>query len=36
MKDVAMFDGLYDKNLEYFKQLQLYIKAGEEKDPGIE
>lgn len=31
MKDVAMFDGLYDKNLEYFKQLQLYIKAGEEK-----
>ncbi|MCQ5210640.1 MAG: toxic anion resistance protein [Megasphaera massiliensis] len=31
MKDVAMFDGLYDKNLEYFKQLQLYIQAGEEK-----
>ena len=22
---------MYDKNLEYFKQLQLYIKAGEEK-----
>ncbi|WP_127058623.1 toxic anion resistance protein [Veillonella ratti] len=31
MKDVAMFDGLYDKNFEYFKQLQLYIQAGEEK-----
>lgn len=31
MKDIAMFDGLYDKNLEYFKQLQLYIQAGEEK-----
>lgn len=26
-----MFDGLYDKNLEYFKQLQLFIQAGEEK-----
>ncbi len=31
MKDVAMFDGLFEKNLEYFKQLQLYIQAGEEK-----
>ena len=31
MKDIAMLDGLYDKNLEYFKQLQLYIQAGEEK-----
>ncbi len=31
MKDIAIFDGLYDKNLEYFKQLQLYIQAGEEK-----
>ena len=31
MKDIAMFDGLYDKNLEYFKQLHLYIQAGEEK-----
>lgn len=31
LKDIAMFDGLYDKNLEYFKQLQLYIQAGEEK-----
>ena len=26
-----MFDSLYDKNLEYFKSLQLYIQAGEEK-----
>lgn len=31
MKDVVMFDGLYDKNLAYFKSLQLYIQAGEEK-----
>ncbi|MBQ1510347.1 MAG: toxic anion resistance protein [Selenomonadaceae bacterium] len=31
MKDVAMFDGLYEKNLSYFKSLQLYIQAGEEK-----
>ena len=31
MKDIIMFDSLYDKNLEYFKSLQLYIQAGEEK-----
>lgn len=31
MKDVAMFDSMFQKNLEYFKQLQLYIQAGEEK-----
>ena len=31
MEDVVMFDTLYKKNLEYFKQLQLYIRAGEEK-----
>ncbi|MBQ1335816.1 MAG: toxic anion resistance protein [Selenomonadaceae bacterium] len=31
MKDVAMFDGLYEKNLSYFKSLRLYIQAGEEK-----
>ena len=31
LEDVAMFDGLYEKNLEYFKELQLYIRAGEEK-----
>ena len=31
LEDVAMFDTLYQKNLEYFKQLQLYIRAGEEK-----
>lgn len=28
MKDVAMFDGLYEKNLSYFKSLQLYIRQG--------
>lgn len=31
LKDVAMFDGLYEKNLEYFRGLQVYIVAGEEK-----
>ncbi len=31
LKDIAMLDSLYDKNLSYFKELQLYIKAGEEK-----
>ena len=31
LKDVAMFDGLYEKNLAYFKSLQLYIQAGDEK-----
>ena len=25
-----MFDELYAKNLEYFNDLQLYIRAGEE------
>lgn len=31
LKDIGMFDVLYEKNLEYFKQLQLFIVAGEEK-----
>ena len=31
MEDVVMFDTLYEKNLNYFKDLQLYIRAGEEK-----
>ncbi len=31
LKDIAMFDTLYQKNLEYFNDLQLYIIAGEEK-----
>ena len=31
LKDVTMFDGLYEKNLEYFQELQIYIAAGEEK-----
>lgn len=31
MEDVTMFDTLYEKNLSYFKDLQLYIRAGEEK-----
>lgn len=31
MKDVTMLDALFAKNLEYFKTLELYIRAGEEK-----
>lgn len=31
MTDIALFDGLYEKNLAYFKALELYIVAGEEK-----
>lgn len=31
MKDIALFDGMYEKNLEYFKLLSLYIIAGEKK-----
>ena len=30
VKDVAIFDKLYEKNFEYFKDLQAYILAGEE------
>ena len=29
MKDIAIFDTMYDKNLQYFKELSLYIIAGE-------
>lgn len=31
LEDIVMFDTLYQKNLTYFKDLQLYIRAGEEK-----
>lgn len=31
MKDVALLDQMYEKNLEYFKQLSMYILAGEKK-----
>ena len=31
MKDVVLFDKLYKENFSYFKELQLYIEAGEEK-----
>ena len=31
MKDVALLDEMYEKNLEYFKQLSMYILAGEKK-----
>lgn len=30
LKDISMFDSLYEKNLDYFNELQLYIVAGEE------
>lgn len=31
LKDIAMFDRLYDQNNDYFHQLTLYIIAGEKK-----
>ena len=31
LKDVAMFDRMYDRNAAYFRQLTLYIIAGQEK-----
>jgi len=31
MKDISIFDTMYDKNLNYFKEISLYIIAGEKK-----
>lgn len=31
MKDIAVMDQMYDKNLDYYKQLTMYILAGREK-----
>jgi uncharacterized protein YaaN involved in tellurite resistance len=31
LKDIAVFDNMYEKNLEYFKEISLYIIAGEKK-----
>lgn len=31
LKDITIFDKMYDKNLEYFKEVSLYIIAGEKK-----
>ncbi|MCL2860389.1 MAG: toxic anion resistance protein [Oscillospiraceae bacterium] len=31
MKDIAIFDAMYQKNLEYFKEISLYIIAGDKK-----
>ena len=31
LKYIGMFDTMYEKNLEYFRELQIYIEAGEEK-----
>ncbi|NLZ56094.1 MAG: toxic anion resistance protein, partial [Clostridiaceae bacterium] len=31
IRDIGMYDSLYQKNLDYFNELQLYIIAGEEK-----
>lgn len=30
LKDMGIFDALYQRNLDYFQQLNLYIEAGEE------
>ena len=31
LKDITIFDTMYQKNLEYFKEISLYIIAGEKK-----
>ena len=31
LKDISIFDEMYEKNLEYFKEISLYIIAGEKK-----
>lgn len=31
LKDIATFDTMYEKNLEFFKEVSLYIIAGEKK-----
>lgn len=31
LKDISVFDTMYEKNLEYFKEISLYIIAGEKK-----
>ena len=31
LKDIAIFDTMYDKNLEFFKEISLYIIAGEKR-----
>ncbi len=31
LKDINLFDTMYDKNLDYFKEISLYIIAGERK-----
>ena len=31
LKDINLYDGMYEKNLEYFKEISLYIIAGERK-----
>ena len=31
LKDITIFDTMYEKNLDYFKEISLYIIAGERK-----
>ncbi|MBR4260588.1 MAG: toxic anion resistance protein [Clostridia bacterium] len=31
LKDITIYDNMYQKNLEYFKEISLYIIAGEKK-----
>ena len=31
LKDIAILDQMYDKNLDYYKQLTMYILAGQQK-----
>ena len=36
LKDVAVLDKLYQLNLNYFKELSMYIQAGKLSFPGME
>ena len=31
IKDITMLDGLYEKNKDYFQELNLYIEAGKDQ-----
>lgn len=36
LKDITMFDSLYEKNLQYIRDLDLYILAGKQKQKEVE
>lgn len=36
LKDIALLDKMYDTNLEYFKELTMYLAAGRQKLADVE